>query len=173
MQDTYKTMLMSLSDNDKQFEEEIRERSNGKRSRSKARELRNFILVLPDMIRQIRVWLDAAAIPAEVRNLHGFMLTYLYHPLDFVRDDSYGLLGYLDDAYLVGSVYLRIAAHLSSTDVHHRPKTDGLSRQLGSWLFLTAQIIPTECRKIDRMLEDLAVSDATSFQQMMGRSAKS
>ena len=54
---------------------------------------------MPDMIAQVKSWSNDFRIPSKEKKLHGFMLTYLYHPVDFLPESGKGLMGYLDDAY--------------------------------------------------------------------------
>lgn len=42
---------------------------------------------------------------ARVKKIGGFLITYMYHPKDFIPEQDFGLFGYLDDAYFVSLVY--------------------------------------------------------------------
>lgn len=40
--------------------------------------------MMPEMIAQIRSWLDEPAMPIQHKHLHVFLLFYLYHPTDLL-----------------------------------------------------------------------------------------
>ena len=101
-----KQQLIQLSEDQKDpFAAILKKKVGARQAKALAGPLKNFILVLPEMIAQVRVWSDAQNLSEQIHNLNGNLLTYLYHPADFLHDEGYGLFGYLDDAYLVGSVY--------------------------------------------------------------------
>jgi uncharacterized membrane protein YkvA (DUF1232 family) len=145
----------------------------GKRS-NKIQQLKDFILVLPELVEQVRAWLDRAQGNPALRNLHGFMLTYLYHPDDFVPETDQGLFGYLDDAYLVGNIYYRSMLNTGAVKKAYLPGTESLAKRIRPWLRLTRRVLPRETDRIDSMLDDLGRADSDSFHEMMGakRSSK-
>jgi uncharacterized membrane protein YkvA (DUF1232 family) len=144
----------------------------GKRSK-KVQDLKNFVLVLPEMVEQIRSWLDRAKGNQALRNLHGFMMTYLYHPEDFVPETGRGLFGYLDDAYLVGNIYYRAMLNLGAGQKLYLPGQESLARRIRPWLRLTRRVLPAETERIDSMLDDLRRTNLDSFQEMMGATRSS
>jgi hypothetical protein len=129
--------------------------------------LRNFILMIPDFIRQIRVWMNDPQVLGKYKELHGFFLTYLYHEDDFLPDTNGGLFGYLDDAYMIGRVYemtMRgqgFASRVSIID----SKT--VKKDVPRWLKITQRVIPGETEKIDRMIDDILQGKPESFDQLM------
>jgi uncharacterized membrane protein YkvA (DUF1232 family) len=128
----------------------------------------NLILTMPDMIARIRDLSDGRDVPKSLRPLNGFLLTYLYHPIDFLPDEGSGLFGYLDDAYFVGQVYGRIKRYLME------PKSAAdLSRDLPEALELTREILPKETRLIDRLIEELVDGKRDLFDRLMKREAHS
>lgn len=158
------TLLSQRSQDD--FEQELRARVPRYPARPLARRLKNFVMVMPDMIRQIRAWINDPASPPALKSLHGFMLTYLYHPLDFVPESNRGLFGYVDDAYLIGQLYLEAATRLDR--LNYLPNTESLSRQIPFWLRWTRLAIPKESAQVDALLSELRRQKADSFYRMMG-----
>jgi len=167
--------LLKLADTTtNEFTKEIARRmSVGKRSK-KIQQLKDFVLVLPEMVEQIRSWLDRSKDNPALRNLHGFMMTYIYHPDDFVPEKDQGLFGYLDDAYLVGNIYYRAMLNVGAGKKLYLPGTESLAKRIRPWLRLTRRVLPTETDRIDSMLDDIGRTDLDSFHEMMGakRSAK-
>jgi uncharacterized membrane protein YkvA (DUF1232 family) len=137
-----------------------------------AKQLRNFILVIPEMIHQIQARLNRHDLQPSLKKLHGFLLTYLYYPVDFVPVARHGFFGYLDDAYLVGSVYLRCIEDSGQRSGPPTTNAESLTRQIPMWLRLTRRVLPKESARIDRMIDDLLHGQGTSFDQMIGREAK-
>ncbi len=150
------------------FADRVRDRSGEKEDFPEiTKELRAFIMVMPDMIAQLRAWMDEPKTPASLKELHGYMMTYLYHPVDFLPEEEDGLFGYLDDAYLVGSVYSRIYGGMNHVTRRHLPHMDGVSKQLPYWLSRTESLLPAETRKITSMLDELSEGNPISFNRMM------
>ena len=129
--------------------------------------LRSLILVMPELIAQIRAWLEEPALPPRLKRLHGFLLSNLYHPTDFLPEDSVGLFGYLDDAYFVGRVYARTMQHLDHRTRRTLPNLADLSGQLAQWLELARQLLPAETQRIEQMLDGILEGKHEAFQQIM------
>ncbi len=149
------------------FADRVRHRSPGARTDDTAKELHAFVMVMPDMIAQLRAWIDEPDMPATLKELHGYLLTYLYHPVDFLSEDEEGLFGYLDDAYMVGSIYARIYNQMHYVTRRHLPRMEEVSQQLPAWLKRTECLLPAETRKISLMIDELSEGNPTSFNQMM------
>ena len=121
----------------------------------------NLILLMPDLIRTVRLWSVDSRLPKEVKRLNGFLLTYLYYPADFLPEHEHGLFGYIDDAYLIGRVY-----HMA-----RQFKTDGPigAAELSGTLDLIRRIIPKESRIIDRMIDEIKEGRSDLFEYMMSK----
>ena len=128
--------------------------------------LRNFIVVLPEMVNQVQAWIAAPDASPRVKRLHGFMLTYLYHPTDYIPEDTNTLFGYLDDAYMFGSLYIRLLSDVRPT--RHLSNLESISRQLPLWLRVTRSVLPKETREMDRMLDELERDKTDLFYGVMG-----
>lgn len=132
-----------------------------------SREIKNFILLLPEMIGQIRIWAEDDRVPPQIKRLHGFVLTYLYHPLDLLPEEPYGLFGYLDDAYLVGDVYHRTMMFAKSgLDVG---LDNEFSAKIGGWLQLVRTVIPKEAGIIDSLVEELVKGNEKAFNKLLAQ----
>lgn len=155
-----------------QFIAKIEARMGGRSTPEDMAALKNFVLLLPDMIAQIRLWAEDQKVPAEVKGLHGFVLTYLYHPLDLIPEEPYGLFGYLDDAYLVGDVYHRTMMYVKS-DFQARDAQGSFSANIGRWLHLTRKVLPKETTIIDGLLNELVKGNASAFHNLVAQTETS
>jgi len=99
-----------------------------------------------------------------LKRLNGFVLTYIYHPGDFMPDDSNGLFGYLDDAYFVGRAAEEIIKHLGKKARPTFPIFQDIEPQLSKWIKLTKRVIPVEARNVDKMLEELVSGRQEAFE---------
>jgi len=164
-------LIEMAKDSSGSFAMEIEKRIGTVNSPQYISELRNFILVVPDMIAQIRAWSDDPIMPSELRNIHGFLLTYLFHPDDFLNCETHGLLGYLDDTYFVGIVYEATKNESDYTSRHYLPNHEDLSGQIHCWLEKAREIMPEETTKIDQMMDDLRQGNMGSFWSLFRPSA--
>jgi len=154
------------------FADRVQRRTGADDASEPAKDLQAFVLVLPDMIAQLRVWMDDPKTPKSLKELHGYMLTYLFHPVDFLPEDKEGLFGYLDDAYLVASVYARIYSGLDPSRRKHLPHMEEITRQIPGWMGRVEALLPAETRKISSMLHELSEDNPVSFNRMMEQTAK-
>lgn len=146
------------------FAKEIRiryGRSNVQWAISKAT---NLVLIMPDLIARIRELSTDRSLSAELRRLNQYVLIYLYHPYDFVSEEKSSLMGYLDDAYLVGSVYSRIKRHVGTFR-----NAEDAPRDLDASLEVARIILPKETRKIDHLIEELSRGKQDIFEKLMRR----
>jgi len=82
------------------------------------------------------------------------LLTYLYHPTDFLPESDWGLFGYLDDAYLVGRIYLDTLRTMSDSPAS-LPNVEEFGEAVPPWLESARRVIPAEAAKIDLLLNEL------------------
>jgi uncharacterized membrane protein YkvA (DUF1232 family) len=159
-----KNQLLELAnDSSDSFVMEIEKQIGTDKSPHFISELRDFILVIPEMIAQIRDWSDDPNMPSNLKHVHEYMLTYLYNPVDFLNYKTYGLMGYLDDAYLVGRVYEETMNETKYIAIHYLNNQKDLSKKLHSWLEKTREILPEETRKIDQMVHELLLGNLGAF----------
>lgn len=164
-----KSQLRALAaDPQDSFASHIRKRIGAAEAVHYTKPLRSLILVMPELIAQIRTWMEMPAIPPRLKRLHGFLLSYLYHPADFLPESD-GLFGYLDDAYLVGRVYARTMQQLDHRTRCSLPNLGDLSGQVGPWLDLARRLLPDETQRIDHLLEEIVAGRSEAFHRMMNK----
>ena len=165
-----KNQLKTLAEDPRDpFAANIRKRVGTVEAVHYTKPLRSLILVMPELITQIRAWMEQPALPPRLKHLHGFLLSYLYHPTDFLPEDSVGLFGYLDDAYLVGSVYARTMQQLDHRTRRTLPNLADLSGQVAKWLELARQLLPSETQRIDHLLEEIIAGRSEAFHHLMSK----
>ncbi len=155
--------LLAVDQGDR-FSREIRERYGKSNIQWAVSKAVNLILIMPDLIARIRQASSEPGLSAQMRRLNQYVLIYLYHPYDFVAEDKPGLMGYLDDAYLVGTVYSRLKAQTSSGNT-----AEDLARDLEASLEVVRAVLPKETRKIDHLVEELARGQSDVFEKLMRR----
>jgi len=159
-----KAMAMDPKDS---FTELLRRRVGVKEAARHEQPLRNMILVMPDMLEQIRAWIDEPGMSAVLRRLQGFVLTYLYHPRDFLPEDHNGLFGYLDDAFLVSLAFQRTLAERRGLG-YDSSLERGLSEQLPDWLKHVRAVIPREAEQVECMLDEILMGKTRLYEDVMG-----
>ena len=106
MLNAFKQQLKEVAKNrNEEFLGHIRTRVSSEKVDATAEALRNLIVVMPDMIAQVQARSNDTRIPSKEKKLLGFMLTYLYHPVDFLPESGKGLFNTSAAAQLC--VYLR------------------------------------------------------------------
>ncbi len=164
----FKEQLKYLAQtNNEELLSEIENRSNSKPNPEVVNAVRSLILVMPDLIGQIQIWAEDDRIPSNEKKLHGFVLTYLYHPMDFIPDSHSQFFSYVDDAYLVGQVFLRAPQHFNF-DLKNKG-LENLAKDVSSWTDIVREIIPKETKKIDRMLQGLIQGRFEKFDDLMAK----
>lgn len=159
--------LMSTDPTDL-FLNHLRRRVGASEAARHEQPLRNMILVMPEMLTQIRAWMEEPGMSDELLKLQGFVLTYLYHPRDILPEDHNGLFGYLDDAFLVSLAFNRTLAErrwLGYDSSMEREMAD----QLPGWLEHAREAIPREAAQVEQMLEELLSGKTRLFENVMGR----
>lgn len=125
--------------------------------------LRQMVLAMPDMVYQIERWTEEPAQPPTVKKLHAFALRYLYHPTDFLSEDSLGFFGYVDDAYVVASVYQRTMDDRDWVGLKPFIEHSEIAKNIGGWIDATRLLIPKETTRIDQMLDEVKFHNDGSF----------
>jgi uncharacterized membrane protein YkvA (DUF1232 family) len=164
--DQLKTLAASNLD---EFRREIGWRAPNDRADAYVDPVRNLVIVMPDLIGLIQIWSDDERVPAVEKTLHGFVLTYLYHPADFIPDSGSRFFSYVDDAYLVGSAFLRTFQHLEGRGAD--PALQALAANVRTWLQRVRELIPVESGKIDALLGELVNGRRERFDELLGRGA--
>lgn len=150
----FKDELKRLAvDPDDQFHKRIRERVGKRATQILEQRLKLLILIMPGLVKRIHAhWAESAA-GSETKKLGGFVFAYLYHPKDFLPEDTYGLFGYLDDAYLVLIIYEKVIREASKAGGFvHESDRDYLKKIHESKRYVTA-VIPQETKRIEEMVQ--------------------
>jgi uncharacterized membrane protein YkvA (DUF1232 family) len=115
--------------------------------------LRKMILALPDMLAQIGQWSRELPVPPALRRVHTLALAYLMNPVDFLPEKAHGLFGYLDDAFLVASVFNRTLEEVGPAGL--RPLTDNvaLASAVPGWVETTRAFHAEMSEKVEILLE--------------------
>lgn len=158
--------LMAIEQGDG-FAREVRKRYGSANSQWAVGKSLNLILIMPELIGRIRDLSDDRSLSPDLKRLNQYVLIYLYHPYDFIPEETSALFGYLDDAYLVGSVYSRLKR--SSTASPRSATAEDLTRDLEASLEAVRLVIPKEARRIDQLIEELARGKQDFFEKMMKR----
>lgn len=115
--------------------------------------LRKMILAMPDMLAQLSLWSRELGMPQPLRRAQMLALAYIYSPDDLLPDESNGLYGYLDDAYVVASTYSRTLQEVGPAGL--RPMTDNvpLALLVPDWVRLTRECLPEMTERADALLD--------------------
>ena len=116
------------------------------------RPVRQMILAMPEMIAQISTWSHDPRHFHSMKRLHGFVLITLYN---FKPDHKKGLVGYVEDAYLVASAYHRTLNERDRPRLRLRVDNAVPSKSVAEWIETTKQLFPDETRKLDQILDEL------------------
>ncbi len=150
-----------------QFEEAIRKRLDGKTTEEQVSKLKEFIFLLPPALKQLNGYWNEKSTPAKAKEISGLIIAYIMQPDDFLPEKNLGLFGYLDDAYVVVSAFLRIQ------DLYLRDwqdKTDEereLAQRARDLMVAPKIVIPDEVTKIDKMIDSFMNGETGSFQEFL------
>ena len=161
-----KAQLIQLSE---KSEESIAKRfkrfATYEKARTYEQDLKNFVLCLPDLLQQNRVWFESEEIPSHLRKVYWYLLTYVYHSTDLLPEEDYGFWGYLDDAYLIGLAYSK-----TLNDYHIPASThlaDKFDQQIESWLQKTQEILPQQTEALDALFGKLLLGEHEAFNKTL------
>jgi len=146
----FKEELKRLADDpNEDFHNKVRKRVGKRATSILENRLKQIILLMPTLVKRIRIHWEDKRSAAETRKLGSFLFAYLYNPMDFLSKDEHGLLGYLDDAYLVVDVYERVlkgSANLSEEDKSYLTVIAKTKKYVEA-------VIPEESKKIKKMVD--------------------
>jgi uncharacterized membrane protein YkvA (DUF1232 family) len=156
-----KAQLQQLaSESDKALERRFHKHVAYDKARVYQDDLKNFVLCLPELLQQTRIWLESDNAPSALKKVYGYLLTYVYHSLDFLPEQDYGFWGYLDDAYFAGIVYQETMVLHPGTE--HRFHND-FTQQISDWLKKTREVIPDHTKNIDALFASVRKGDTETF----------
>ena len=127
----------------------VKKRVGKKATQLLEKRLKQIILIMPSLVRRIRFHWEAQQSDAAIKKMGGFVFAYMYHPNDFLSKDEHGLFGYLDDAYLIASVYERVLKGSVKPSKEDLKYLETISK---SKKYVQA-VIPDETLKIEEMVE--------------------
>ena len=156
-------LKLLAEDKNKVFHKSLKERVGKRATQQIESEIKNFILLMPDWIEQIHSHWNRQSV-GSIKKISGYLLTYLYHPHDFLSDTEYGLLGYLDDAYYVACIYEIVLKNLYSAGEPLKPFEEELMEKLPQLKSIVHKILPQETQQIDAMIEELLSPNETKEQ---------
>lgn len=133
--------------------------------------MRELILAMPAMTRQIRAWITGANFQSGIARLHGFAISYLYSPEDLLPETSLGLFGYLDDAYLVARVYHRTLLEADCFASGPLPAGAPQPGNAHDWIRLARQLLPKETAALDKMLDEVFLTRAGNYAGLLEKTA--
>lgn len=150
----------SPSDN---FREIISQRLNGRATDDQVKALKEFIFLLPPVLRQLSRYWDDERMSPTAKRLSGLILTFVINPNDFVSYEKYGLFGYIDDAYLVVSSFLHLE-NAFPRNWNERPAEEmDLVHRCQELITGPRLVIPEVTKRIDDMIEAILSGKAESF----------
>lgn len=156
MLSAFKEKLKDLAyDSGDSFKTAVKRRVGKRATALLEKRLKRVILLMPELVsRAYRHWNSDAA-SSQIKRLGGFLLTYLYHPKDFLPEEEYGFFGYLDDAYLVLIVYESVLLDLQKNRVVISAWDEDFLSQCALWKKSVRAVIRDEAKRIDSMLEEI------------------
>ena len=148
--------LEKLSNNKQDpFDRIVAEWSKGPQPELYGKTLRAMVMALPVMLAHIQSWVEAGDAPAPLRRLHEYALAYIDNPIDYLPEKVMGLFGYVDDAYLVASVYNRTMQKTDWAGIKPYLNSPNLANDVPSWLAATQRLLPEVAGNIDKALAPL------------------
>lgn len=124
-------------------------------------ELKNFILCLPYLLEQLRIWFESDELPSELKNVYWHLMAYMYHSVDVLPEEDYGFWGYLDDVYIIGLAYSKT---LNDYQLNSGRSFD---QDIDAWIHLTRQAISTQTRKLDLIFGKLLQGEKINYDELL------
>jgi len=122
-----------------------------------------MVLALPGMVEGIRESVEKTSLDPSVRRLESFALAYLYSPTDYLPEKSFGLFGYVDDAYLIANVYERTLNELAARGLRLKHGNKIKINDVQNWIEVAKRLLPNEMSGIDRLLQDVRSRSVGGF----------
>ena len=141
------------SEQEDRFHKSVEKRLGGKATEEQIKAIKEFIFLLPPVLQQLSDYWKDESLPSEAKKLSGHIITYIYNPDDYLPEEEHGLFGYLDDAYLVVSAFLRIQ------DSYLRDWQDKSAMELKlverarELIVVPEIVIPEEAKRIEALLD--------------------
>ena len=150
-----------------QFVEAIRKRLDGKATEEQVSKLKEFIFLLPPALKQLSGYWNEKSTPTKAKEISGLIISYIYQPNDFLPEGNTGLFGYLDDAYVVVSAFLRIQDLYLRNWQDKSDEEQELARRARDLIVAPRIIMPDEAVRIDRMIDSFMSGETAGFQEFL------
>ncbi len=146
--------LKSLASQDEEiFLKALQDHLGHKPNEEQVKAVKEFIFLLPPTLKQLSRYLNEPSVPSEVKKISGNIITYIYDPEDYLPEGECGFLGYLDDAYLVVSAYLKLQDVYLKDWRDRSPEDLELLKRVRDLYHIPKIVIPDITAKIDILLE--------------------
>lgn len=147
--------LRSLaSDKSDKLKKEIEAHWGREVTEEQAQAIKEFIFLMPAALKVLSQYWSEKKTPSAAKHLAGLIITYVYHPHDLISDNEHGLFGYIDDAYLVVSSFLRI----QDMYIHDWNEKSELERNLAQrareLINVPQLLVPSETLIIDEAIDN-------------------
>lgn len=158
----FREHLKQLAQDDQDpFHKKIRARVGKRATKLLEKRLRQLIVITPDVVDRVHLLWRQFPKDAPAKKVGGYLLSYLYHPKDFLDEGKHGLFGYLDDAYFAALVYEFVLKSVQETGLKLTPKDNRFLCEVVNMKAATKLVIPDEAKKIDDMFLEI-LSDKES-----------
>lgn len=167
----FKEQLKRLSETKKEeFHHDLRKRVGKRATLVLEERLTKYILLMPDLITRIYSHWNRHKEVVEEKQLMGFVLSYLYHPKDFLDENHKHFFGYLDDAYMVGIVYEEVIREFITKGIKLSKTDESLFEQVVGFKKYVKGVLPKESQKIEKMVTELLENSTEQFDELFATS---
>ena len=164
MLNAFKAQLKGLSEDPRDpFHLKVRKRVGKRATLLLEKRLRQLILITPEVIQRVYLLWKQFPIDAPARRVSGYLLTYLYHPQDFLPEDQHGLFGYLDDAYFSALVYEYVLGAVEGTGYRPTALDKLFVKDISNMKASAKLVIPIEAEKIEAMFNEIQKTDQSAL----------
>ena len=134
------------------LKKEIEARWGSEVTNDQVQAIKEFIFLMPAALKVLSTYWSEKKTPSDAKHLAGLIITHVYHPHDLISDEKHGLFGYIDDAYLVVSSFLRI----QDMYIHNWDEKSDLERDLAQrardLINVPKILVPNETKAIDEAI---------------------
>lgn len=166
MLQSFKERLNRLSSEDAiSFHADVRKRVGKRATALLENRLKQIIVLMPKLLKYAHKNLQLKNCRTETKKLSGFLLTYIYHPEDFLPE-SKGLFSYLDDAYFTASFYEILQKDIWTFKGKIPEEEEKLVERIKTLKRSVQTVIPKEVEKIDALIKDIINGRKETFTQI-------
>ncbi len=146
--------LRQLADEgEEEFRAVLKSRIKGSLTEEQVKATKEFIFLLPPVLRYLSAYWNDKKAPRELRRFSSNIIAYIYHPHDYLAEEELGLFGYLDDAYVVVSAFLKIQeTYLKDWQEKSREELE-LVERARELISVPKVLIPNVTERLDKLFE--------------------